>query len=409
VDAALEGRAAGLRDLVALLRTLEEDLARLHSETSRDAASASPSVPAAHRFRLDPFRVQIAIRSGIAVCAAFLVPMVLGWEINTMVAPMAFMIAATPTRGGVTQTLVLLAGVVLFAWLLADLALVFVTPHVGRMPLALVYPAAIAGSFAYVRTVHPQLAILPSIGGLVAILPIYSGLAAPTDVYGTYSLVCYMAVALGTGWLATRLLWPATAARLFRERLAAQLELCLGAFRGQGGAREFISTYTRQSAQIGPLNGQASHEPVEDALDDARRGALLGLVQNLFDSILGARGAPPAAAMPALARAGDAAAPLREALERVDQALLASLQATADVLRGRAATLSPSLAEARDTARARLDEMRSRPELRSSLGAEERREFLVQLDSRGQLVTRQLAIEGWLAEWRALVGPVSRG
>ena len=114
----------------------------------------------------------------------------------------------------------------------------------------------------------------------------------------------------------------------------------------------------------------------------------------------------PAAAMPALTLAGDAAVPLREALERVDQALLASLQATADVLRGRAATLSPSLAEAHDTARARLDEMRSRPELRSTLGAEERREFLVQLDARGQLVTRQLAIEDWLTDWRAAAAAV---
>ncbi|MBW2268950.1 MAG: FUSC family protein [Deltaproteobacteria bacterium] len=405
--AAFEGRVAGLRDLVAPLRTLEEDLVRLQLETSRDLSLVLPPAPAARGFRMDPFRVQIALRTAIAVCGAFVVPMVLGWEINTMVAPMAFMVAAMPTRGGVTQSVGLLAGIVLFGWLLSDLALVFVIPHAGRLPLGLVYPAAIAGVFAYVAAVHPQLAMLPSIGGLVAILPIFSGLAAPTDVYGTYNTISYIAVGLGVGWLATRLLWPATATRLFRERVAVQLEGCRGALRERDTAAvpverrqlaaAFLADYARQLAQLGSLHNQARHEPVEHALDDERRGELLALAQDLFDVVLAAHVRAPNQTPALLARGGEEFADLREALARLDDALLASLETAAESLRVDAAPPGPDLAEARDAVEERLDEIRAGPELRLSLDAQEREAFLVHLDSRRQLATRQLAIERWLA------------
>jgi len=412
--ASFEGRAAGLRDLVALLRTLEEDLARLRPQASGDASSALPPAPAAHHFRLDPFRVQIALRAGIAVCAAFLVPMVLGWEINTLVAPMAFMIAAIPTRGGVAQTLGLLVGILLLAWLLADLALVFVTPHAGRLPLGLVYPAAVVGVFAYVAAVQPKLAALPTIGGLVAVLPIFSGLSAPMDVYGTYNLVCYMAIGLGIGWLATRLLWPATATTLFRERAAAQLELCRGALRARKSTADpaarrqrvavFLTDYTKQLAQLGSLHSQASHEPVESRLDDARRVELLALTQDLFDAVFAARSLALDQTAALSERGGSGLADLREAVACVDEALLASMQTAAASLRDEAATPGPGLSDARDAVENRIDEIRERPDPGREFDAQERDAFLVQLDARRQLVTRQLAVENWLADWCRAVG-----
>jgi uncharacterized membrane protein YccC len=402
-DVAVARRSAALRDLVALLRTLEG----LAAQTTGVETPAAPPVRLATRLELDPFRVRIALRAGIAVCVAFLVPMVLGWTTNTMVAPLSFMIAAMTTRGAVTQSLGLLAGIVLFTWLLADMALVGFTPHVGRMPLALLYPAAVAGAFAYVRMRRPQLALLPSIGGLLAILPVFSGTSAPTDVYGSYSTMCYVATGLGTGWLASRLLWPATAATLFRERAAAQLELCCEALRQRdpsaGRAErqrqqgEFLAAHTKGLAQLGALHGQARHEPVERFLDDARRAELLGLTRDLCDAVRAARGQAVAHAPAFLERGGGALAPLREALSRVDEALLASLRKAAARVRGEAAVPGPDLAAARDALEARIAELRARPELQPALGPREREAFLVHIDSRRQLVNRQLAIEQWLS------------
>jgi len=401
------GRAAELRDLVALLRTLEGVLEGSAKSARSKGADEGPTTA---RLQVDPFRVQLALRAGIAVCAAFLVPMVLGWEINTMVAPMAFMIAATATRGGVTQTLALLAAVILLSWLLADLALVFFYPHVGRFPWALAYAVSVAGVFAYASHRWPQLGSLRSIGGLVAILPIFGGLAAPEDVYGTYNLVCYMAAALATGWAASRLLWPGTATKLFRQRSAAQIELCLRAFRqhrqtedlaARGRvARQILTAYAGQLAQLGPLDAQAAHEPLEEALDGGRRKALLALIQDLFDAALGTRGAAPAQSMPLLERGG-AFEPLREALGREDEALLASMQATADTLRGEAPArpAGSALDEANRAVLTCLDELRARPERLPSITNEEKEAFLAHLDSRHVLVDRQIAIEGWLADW----------
>jgi uncharacterized membrane protein YccC len=414
LDASAGGRAAVLRDLVALLRTLEGVLEG-SVKSARSEALADEERPTVW-LQLDPFRVQLALRAGIAVCAAFLVPLALGWEVNTMVAPMAFMIAATATRGGVAQTLALLAAIVLFSWLLADLALVFFYPQAGRFPMALAYPVSVAGVFAYASHRLPQLATLRSIGTLLAILPVFGGLDAPDDVYGTYNLVCYVSLALGIGWAASRLLWPATATQLFRQRSAAQIDLCLRAFhqhrqiedsaaRSRVG-RQLLTAYTRQLAQLGQLDGQAAHEPLEEALDGGRRRAHLALIQDLFDAVSGARAAPPARSMPLVERT-DALGPLRDALRREDEALLASMQAVAHTLRGEAPAeaASSALDEANRAVLARLDEVRARPDLLPSVTAEEREAFLVHLDSRRLLVDRQIAIEAWLAEWQQAQDP----
>jgi len=344
------------------------------------------------------------------VCAAVLVPLSLGWSMNTLVASIAFMVASTPTRGGVSQSLVAVFAALVVGWILAHASIVLLGDVLGRMPLALLLPFAIAAAFAYASALRPPLAILRTVAGLVALLPIFGGAAAPTDVYGTYSTGCYIGAALVVGWSATRLLWPATAARLFRERIAAQLELCLNALRGREpgadgtprplDAAAMVGAYAGQLAQLGPLHAQARYERVEHALDEARRGELLTRAQDLFDAVLGARGAAPWRVISIAPDGEHPLAPLREALLRADAALLASIRAAAEVIRGTGEQPGGALSEAHDAVLAHLRDIGSRPDAervaRSAFGED----FLRQLDARRQLVARQLAVEACISEWQ---------
>ena len=398
-SAALAGRVTDLWDLVAVLRTLE-------------AALSSPGESSAGRYSLslaslrpDPFRMKIALRGGVAVVAAFLVPMALGWQTNTVVAPMAFMTAAL-TRGAGVLLLASLPGFLALGWLVADLLTVYVTPHVGRAPLALLVPFALAAAFAYIAAKRPKLAMLPSITGLIAFLSVFGGTGAPTDVYGPYNTVCYMAPALGVGWLLSRLMWPATAAGLFRQRVAVQLERCLEAVHGardsgdtERGRRaaDLTRACAAQAVQLGPLHEQARHEPVERALDQSRRAEILALATDLVDAVLGDR---PGVAEPLLKRGGAPLRPLLEALRRAEEALLDSMQAAVDVMRGDTAHRASGLAAAQQAVEVRLEHLRADPGVIPELSADEKRRLLVELDSRRRLVFRQRAIEDWLAAWR---------
>ena len=239
----------------------------------------------------------------------------------------------------------------LFGWLMADLALVYFTSEVHRLPAALAYPAVLAGGTAWLGMRSPKLALLPIMGGLIALLPVFSGTAAPTDVYGPYNTVCYMAVGLGSGWLATRLFWPATATRLLCLRVAGLLDLyrealASGRLADRRQRAALLLAHTRQTAQIAPLHAQARYEPVEDGLDEARRLELLRRVQELFDAVFAARPST---------EAGDA--------------LLASLAACAAALRGE-------------------------PEVPTSgpLAAD---------GPLGDVIARQLELEAWVADWQA--------
>ncbi len=398
-SAALGGRTADLRDLVAVLRAVEEVL------SPADAPRAAVRPGSRLRFRPDPFRMKIALRGGIAVIAAFLVPMSLGWPLNATVAPVAFMIAVL-TRGAAVLTLASFAATLALGWLVADLCIVYVAPHLGRAPLALIVPFALAAAFAYVAALRPKLAMLPLIGGLVVFLSVFGGPSAPTDVYGSYNMVCYLAVALGVGWLFGRLMWPATAAGLFRQRVAVQLERCLEAVRGaqESGdvgrgrrAAELIRACAEQSVQLGPLHQQAHHEPVERALDPPRRAALLALAMDLMDAVVGYR---PVASEPLRTRGGAPLGPLLEALRRADEALVESMESAVDVLRGEAAPRVSGLAAAQRAVEDRVDELRADPGRIPEFTDEERRSFLVQLDSHRELVFRQRAIEECFADWR---------
>jgi uncharacterized membrane protein YccC len=396
-SAALEGRVADLHDLVGVLRAVEATLAP--DDGTRTAVQ--PGSPL--QFRPDPLRTKIALRGGIAVIAAFLVPMSLGWPLNATVAPVAFMIAVL-TRGAAVLTLTSFAAMLALGWLVADLCLVYVAPHLGRAPLALIVPFALAAAFAYVAALRPKLAMLPLIGGLVVFLSVFGGPSPPTDVYGSYNMVCYLAVALGVGWLFSRLMWPATAAGLFRRRVAVQLERCLEAVRGarESGdtgrgprAANLIRACAEQSVQLGPLHQQAGHEPVERGLDPPRRAALLALATDLMDAVVGYR---PVASEPLRARGGASLEPLLDALRRADEAVEGSMENAVDVLRGGAAPRVSDLAAAQRAVEDRVDDLRADPGRIPEFSDEEKRGFLVQLDSQRELVFRQLAIEDWFAD-----------
>ena len=92
--------------------------------------------------------------------------------------------------------------------------------------------------------------------------------------------------------------------------------------------------------------------------------------------------------------------PLLEALRRADEALQGSMQTAVDVLRGDAEHRDSGLAAAQRAVEDRVNELRADPGRIPEFTDEEKRGFLVQLDSHRELVFRQRAIEDWLADWR---------
>lgn len=74
-------------------------------------------------------------------------------------------------------------------------------------------------------------------------------------------------------------------------------------------------------------------------------------------------------------------------------------EASFHALREEPAPPASDLSAAEEAVRARLDELRGRPDLVPAVSVEERREFLLQLDARRQLVTRQRALEDWMEDW----------
>jgi uncharacterized membrane protein YccC len=411
--AAVEGRIANLRDLVSLLQTLQHAFDAMLEWKSKPGKELDTS-EIRGLLRVDPFRMQIALRAGIAVAAALLIPVTLGWSTNILVAPIAFMVAAIPTRGGVTQLLVALAVVIGLGWGLADLAIVYVSPNLGRLPLALVHVVAVAGTLAYLTAKWPKFEAMRTLGGLLALLTVYGGPGAPTDVYGPYDTVCYFAIALAIGWGSTHIFWPATATTLFRKRAATQLELCLAALRGSARDADSAerSTHTAETlqhfatplTQISTLHGQAEQEAVEQGLDGSRRAALLALTQDLFDASLARdAGFAPSDNQERHTSNPDIAA-LSSALNRESEALVASVQSTIDALRDRAAPPNPVLANAHRAVIDCLDSLEDPAEDLPQVDEHERTAFLERLDTRRQIITRQFALEAWLADWAAAKG-----
>jgi uncharacterized membrane protein YccC len=399
---ALEGRASELGDLVAILSAIEKTLSLASGGESAEEkrGEARPFFS----WRPDPLRTRVAIRAGTAVVAAFLVPMALGWPVNTLVGPIAFLVACL-TRGAAVQTLTSMAVVIGIGWALADFVIVYLTPIVDRAPLAWVLAFVLAAALAYGGASRPRLVTLPLWGALVALLSIFGGSGAPTNVYGTYNLVCYFALAMGVGWLFSQMMWPASAAGLFRQRIAAQLEPCRetvrrAAIEGEEGRRQRVADLFRscvqQSTHLTPLHAHARHEPVERALDEERRAEILGLAMDLMDAVLGDR---PGSIEALSERGGDALRPLIEARRDEHEALLDSLQRVISALHGQPGRAGLDLDRSRRAVEDRLAELRARPGVLARLDAAERHRVLVELDSRERLVGCVLAIDHWHAEW----------
>lgn len=392
---------ADLRDLIGVLRMIEEAFS---SGGSMKPAEASAAARDSGRWRPDAFRAKVALRTGLAVIAALLAPLVLGWPLNTMVAPLAFMMAAL-NRGAVVQTLSALAIAVAFGWLIADLVIVFVTPVIDQAPLALALAFALAISLAYVPRLFPKLALLPTMGGLVAILSIFGGPGASTSVEGSYNTVCYIALGSGMGWLFSQIMWPATASSLFRNRVAQQLAEGLVALERnrtdaesgrRGRAAALIHHYIEQSTQLAALHGQARLEPVEGSLDEGRRTQILALVAEMTDAILADR----TGALDVLQqRNPDALRPVMDAIEASEEAFRSNLQRAVDAMRGQPLADQRDLVAAHRLVEERLDEWRQHPMTLPLPDEDGTHGALVEIDSRRRLIERQIEIDRWMEEW----------
>jgi uncharacterized membrane protein YccC len=398
-SAALAGWCAGLEDVVALLRRAETTLS-----THREAAAATLG-ERLRRFRVDPLRTRIALRSGVAVLAAVVAPLALGWEPNAIVVPVAFLVSAF-NRGGGVQFMAVLTVMLAVGWALADVLLVFVTPHAQTGPIAMVAPLVVTGVLAYLAAAQPKLALGPVIAGQIALLAVFGGSSAPTDVQGPYDTVCFFALAAGLGWGFSRVMWPMTAAATFRQRVAAQLEACRSALRaslesGDAGrgerAARLIHDCTSQSAQLGPLHAQAGLEPVERGLDESLRAAVLPLTADLADAVVGRR----SGALSESGSRGEAMRRLPAALERVDEALLESLRCGIDTLRDEAPHHPSRLAAAQADAEDLLRALAADPRALDGVAPEQTRRLLVEIDSQRKLVSRQRAIEDWFEAWQS--------
>jgi uncharacterized membrane protein YccC len=405
--ATISAQAPVLADVVALVTALEEAAGQLAGEEARrsgeQGATEAPSLRS--RLVLDPIRVELALRGGIAAGCAVLAMLALGWSVNPTGAIVAYLAASGPTRGAGRLVLLVVGLAGLLGWLLADLGSVYVYPHAGRMPLALLAPFALAGTLGYLAVRRPKLEPLRALTLMLAISPML-GAGPPHDVQSPYDTTTVLFLGIATGLVVQRLLWPRTAARIFRERAATQLELCARPLAGgvQGRAvAELTEGHARQLALLGQVHQQAHLEPVEDALDDGRRAELLTLTQDLFDASLRAGRVLSGGQEPAPGEAEAALRPLQEALAREYEAMVASMNAAARALRGLAPAEASGLSEARAAVEARAAALRGRTDLARALGARRTDAFLARLTASRQLVETQLRVEAWLLDWRAAV------
>jgi hypothetical protein len=165
-----------------VLRNLESALVELAvpENGSRLSVSHVTSSGGWSWFRPDPIRVQLALRAAIAAGGALIATLAMGWGAEDQLAVImgvivAFMFAGMSSTRGAAGTIApgLVAGILL-GWLVVDLAIVYVLPHLGRMPMVLVYPFAVAGLAGYLIVRGSPLGPLGALFGLVtAILHVF--------------------------------------------------------------------------------------------------------------------------------------------------------------------------------------------------------------------------------------------
>lgn len=405
-----------LRDAVAVLRNLESALVELAVPENGSRLSVSHVTSSAgwSWFRPDPIRVQLALRAAIAAGGALIAMLAMGWGAEDQLAVImgvivAFILAGMSSTRGAAGTIApgLVAGILL-GWLVVDLAIVYVLPHLGRMPMVLVYPFAVAGLAGYLIVRGSPLGPLGALFGLVtAILPVFSVSAAPQDVYSPYSLVCGLLLGVAAGFMAQRFLWPRTAMQVFLQRSAGQLDLCAQAVRGENGVSgsrylaRLLSGYAKQLALLLQLHQQASREPVERALADERRSKLLALTQELFDASIRFRRESTAITETRNPPAGIdlVLTPLRRALVGEDEALLHSMTRAAGALREDESRANAGLGEAHAEVEAQIEALWGRDDL-TALDRQKIAQLISGIASRRMLVETELQIEAWIADWQ---------
>lgn len=400
-----EGQLGELRDVVAVLIAVGSTLS---------SPKPLPEPTSSRPFwlvRPDPFRVKIGIRTGIAVILAFLVPVSLGWPMNIVVAPVAFMTASARTRGALLETALGLSAVIALAWLVADLAIVYFMPHLARVPIALVVPFAVGAGFAAISVGRPLLATLPSVGGIVALTSVFGEMDPPTDVYGSYSLVCYMGVAIIIGSLCNRTIWSTTVTGLFRRHIVARFEESLNTVRltGKSGvdreqstmsgvgerdrrAVDLIRVYAEQSA-----SPSAPHDQVEGGLDLSRQIRIRVLSRDLMDAVIGDQRSDSEASW--ALNAGESMRSLLDALRHEREALIESMQTSIDLMQGDSPHRTLDLSAARQVVNECLNLVQRDSNGLANLDHEQTRRFLAKLDARDKLVFCQRAIEDWFRDW----------
>jgi uncharacterized membrane protein YccC len=409
-----------LQNVVDLLSDLENGL----SLVARDDPGAPEPEPQLRAkipsFALDPFRLQLALRSGIAVASVFVVMPLMGWSINSIPMLLAYMVASSPTRAALSSTAIGIGIAAMFAWAVSDLSIIYIAPQLGRMPFALIYPLILAGAAGYLMVRFPKLAPIAPLAAMIPILSVFGGMQAPDNVEGPYDTTVIFFTGIIVGTIAQRLLWPRTAAELFLVRAAGQIELCIEmlrtvATRGSQSREShqnervmdrLMAASARQLTSIGQFHIQAQAEPVVQALDDGRRARLLIDVSELFEAtlridILSAQGSSddPFEVHPDIA-------PLRSAVSGLDDAMASSLEATVRSLQEEPRPFESHLAERVTEVEARVAELRGNRGLAERLGGRGIDQLIIRLDGRRRVASQALVIERWVENWRTDATPI---
>jgi uncharacterized membrane protein YccC len=416
-------RTIALASAVApILRDLTRGLQEL-SATAEESRNTAPEAPEPEprtmpeNSRIDrkslwesfsPNRVEIAIRTGIATAGSVIAMMALGWTPNALAVSVAFNLAAAPTRGGFKTAAIGIVAVILVAWGVSDFLIVFVTPHVQRMPAALMIAFGVAAGFTYLGARSAKLGAVVPIFVLVVVLGVFGGSTAPQNVEGPYNTTTYFLLAVLVTVAAQSLLWPRRASEIFLTQAAGQLRLC-----GQGlrmsenletsvatphaiGTAELLKSFAAGTAKLGQLHGQACSE-VEDSAESAKaRGELMSRLSDLFDAIVHMRqvGAGESTPAPVLA---DNTTALGAAVEREEHACRTSVRNTIAALEGESRGADSDLGDAIATTEMLGAKIETWKTLSDDADSSSMVRVMAELDARHRIARLQLEIERWVA------------
>jgi uncharacterized membrane protein YccC len=395
--------------MVSLLGEIEAALSAIAREDDPARPAAEPRREVgSNRFAPDPLRLEQALRAGIAVASAFVLIPLLGWQVNSTHLTLAYMVAAAPTRGARTATAVGLGIAAITAWLISDLSIIYIAPHLGRMPLALIYPLLLAGSAGYLLVRFPKLAPIAPITAMIPIIGVFGGGRAPNNIEGPYDTTIVLFSGILIGVLAQRLLWPRTATELFLRRIAGQLDLCLQVLRwapepGDELARrrmvaQVMTGYEQQLTMLTQLHGQAQQEPVEQGLDDEQRTHLLTAVAEVFEVTLHRASVASDEAGDRLVAGHASLEPLFSAIGRQDAAVHRSIEVAARALKGESHWEETGLREAQADVESCVEDVRGMGGLAGALGGREADALIAYVDWKRRLASQSLVVDGWLRD-----------